>query len=173
MMEIDIIDYTDEQLAILSAGQLQQVITAQKKKKALGAAMKKALSEKRAELIDQGIFHSDLWGDLKLGIMEDYENQINELREGLLLYLHYSVKLDESLAILCPYKLDYSLSLTERYKQVKAYYDEEYTDNWARYSAFQNDKYAVTYLGEMYYTLYEVFRYEYEGNDGAIEVPEP
>lgn len=172
MMEIDVIDYNEKQLAALSAGQLQQVISAQKKKRALEAAMQKKLSEKRVELIENGMLHSDLWERTKETIANEYSEDLKELREGLLLYLHYSVKPKESEIILAPYQLDYSLSETERYLQVKEYYDTEYTDDWARFEAFKNDQYAVTYLGEMYYTLYEVYRYEYEGSDGIIEVPE-
>ena len=168
MMKIDVIAYNDEQLAVLGAGQLQQVITAQKKKEALGVEMQKKLSEKRAELIDKGMFHSDLWEDYKVNIVADYKKELEQLREGLLLYLHYTVKPKESEIILCPYRLDYSLSLVERYTQVKGYYDTEYTEALARYEAFKNDKYAVGYLGEMYYTLYEVYRYEYEGSGGVM-----
>ena len=122
MMEIDVIAYNDEQLATLSAGQLQQVINAQKKKDALGIEMQKKLSEKRVELIEKGLFHSDLWESLKVSIVADYKKELSELREGLLLYLHYTVKPKESEIILCPYRLDYSLSLVERYAQVKGYH---------------------------------------------------
>ena len=171
-MEIDVIDYNERQLAALSAGQIQQVITAQKKKRALEAAMQKKLSEKRVELIENGMLHSDLWEKAKERIADEYNEDLKELREGLLLYLHYSVKPTDAEMVSAPYRLDYSLSETERYLQVKEYYDTAYTDDWARFEAFQNDQYAVIYLGEMYYTLYEVYRYEYEGSDGVIEVPE-
>jgi hypothetical protein len=171
MMKIDVIDYNEKQLAALSAGQVQQVISAQKKKRAMEVAMRKKLSEKRAELIENGMLHSDLWQTEKETIVHAYQEDLQELREGLLLYLHYAVKPPEAEIISAPYRLDYSLSVTERYLQVKEYYDTEYTDDWARFEAFQNDQYAVTYLGEMYYTLYDVYRYEYEGGDGGMEAP--
>ena len=173
MMKIDVIDYNERQLAALSAGQIQQVINAQKKKRALEAAMRKKLSEKRAELIENGMLHSDLWEKAKETITDAYNEDLKELREGLLLYLHYAVKPSDAEMVSAPYRLDYSLAVTDRYLQVKEYYDTEYSDDWARFEAFKNDPYAVTYLGEMYYTLYEVYRYEYEGSDGIIEVPEP
>ena len=172
MMEIDIIEYTDEQLAALSAGQLQQVISAHKKKVALELALEKKLAEKRAELIDNGMLHTSLWTALKNELLAECDRDLAQLREGLLLYLHYSVKPKESEILMCPYELDYSLALTDRYLLVKAYYEKEFTDPWARFEAFKHDKIAVTYLGQMYESLYDVFRFAAEGSEGAA-TPEP
>lgn len=172
MMEIDIIEYTDEQFAALSAGQLQQVISAQKKKVELELNFEKKLAEKRAEFVDNGMLHTSLWRRLKHELLVECDREIAQLREGLLLYLHYTVKPKESEILTCPYELDYSLSLTDRYLLVKAYYDKEFTDPWARFEAFKHDDIAVTYLGQMYASLYDVFRFEAEGSDG-LPTPEP
>lgn len=161
-MEIDIIDYTEAQLAALTAGQLQQVLSAQKKKNALLAALDKKIAAAKAEVIGNGTFHSDFWESMKADMKVECDAEIEALREGLLFYLHYAVQASDSEIRQNGYEVDYSLSVTERYQQVKAYYESEYEDPQARFDAFQNDKIAETYLGELYYTLYDVIRAQAE-----------
>lgn len=156
-MELDIIEYTEGQLAVLSAGQIQQVITAQKKKNELLANLPKKLSKLKAELIGNGTFHSDLWQLKKEEMALVTEQEIEMLREGLLTYLHYAVKPKDEEIVSAPYEVDYSLSVAERYQQVKEYYESDYEDAQLRFEAFQNDEVAEKYLGELYYTLYDYF----------------
>lgn len=156
-MVIDIISYTDAQYAALTAGQLQQVISAQKKKNALMREYPKKVAAKKAELIENGAVHSDLWKEVFADMREEYETELNELREGLLTYLRYAVKPSEGDATTSGYDLDYSLSIEERYAQVKKYFEEEYEDANLRFIAFKNDQNAEKYLGELYGTLYDYF----------------
>ena len=91
------------------------------------------------------------------------KQEIETLREGLLMYLHYTVKPKEEEVISTPYDVDYSLSVTERYYQVKEYYESDYEDAQNRFEAFQNDEVAEKYLGELYYTLYDYFYIQANG----------
>lgn len=161
-MTIDIIDYTSEQLAALTAGQLQQILSAQKRKNALEKAFVQKVATAKAEAIQNGILHSDAWALTKAAMLEEHEEELRLLREGLLFYLQYAVKPNETQANFCPYKLDYSLDIIERYNYVKGYYETEHPDAGLRFEAFKNDKYAKTYLGETYYSLYDVFRLQAE-----------
>lgn len=156
-MVIDIISYTEAQYAALTAGQLQQVISAQKKKNALEREFSKKLAAKKAELIGNGMMHSELWDSVISDMYEEHQTELDTLREGLLLYLHYAVKPSDSEAMTSGYDLDYSLSPEERYELVKNYFETEYEDTQARFSAFKNDQNAEKYLGELYATLYDYF----------------
>lgn len=156
-MVIDIISYTDAQYAALTAGQLQQVISAQKKKNALAREYPKKLAAKKAELIENGLLHSDLWKKVIADMREEYETELKELREGLLTYLRFAVKPSENESLSSGYDLDYSLSIEERYAQVKTYFETEYEDVNLRFLAFKNDQNAEKYLGELYATLYDYF----------------
>lgn len=153
-MTIDIINYNEAQFAALTAGQLQQVLSAQKKKNAMIRDFSKKLAAAKAEVISNGMFHSDFWRLKKAEMQAEHQKDLDELREGLLFYLHYAVKKDGASV---GYELDYSLSVEERYAQVKAYYVEEYEDVELRFTAFDNDPIAETYLCEMYYALYDEF----------------
>ena len=55
------------------------------------------------------------------------------------------------------YVLDYSLTLEERFEQVKRYYEVHWTDGAIRFEKFTCDKVARRYLGELYAPLYDYF----------------
>ena len=154
-MEIDIISYTAEQFAELTAEQLKEVRSAQLKKDKLEKALAARLLEEKQRMIENGTYLSSAWPLLKAKLQQDYNAEVAILRDGLLFYLHYSSKPEEETG--APYPLDYSLSETERYKAVKAYYETTYSDGTERFNAFKQDAVARKYLGELYATLYDVF----------------
>ena len=154
-MTIDIISYTEEQLAALAVNQLKEVRTAQLKKNKLLKELAERLVKEKQKMLDNGTYYSTDFSLLTAKIKKEYDDQIETLREGLLFYLHYSTKPsgDEE----SPYPLDYSLSEAERYYAVKAYYETTYANGTERFNAFKKDTVARKYLGELYGTLYDFF----------------
>ena len=154
-MEINIISYTEEQLAALSASQLREVRTAQLKKNQLEDELAERLVKEKQRMLENGTYYSPAYGQLILQLKQTYGKKVETLRKSLLFYLHYSTKPQEE--EYSPYPLDYSLSETERYYVVKAYYETTYPDPVERLNAFKADTNARKYLGELYGTLHDVF----------------
>ncbi len=156
-MIIDIVEYTEEQFAALSAEKLMEIREAQIRKNGLLEKLQKALETEKQRLIDRGVFLSTIWEKKSAELTEEYEKEVEVLREGLLFYLHYAVDENGQL-VEAPYTVDYSLSEVERAAVVKAYYEGAYTDAGERYQAFLNDTFAKKYLGEKYASLYHYFK---------------
>lgn len=154
-MDIDVISYTDAQYALLTPGQMQKIISAQKKKNALEREFAKKLAAKKAELVENGMLHSDLWESAIAEMQAEHQAELTDLREGLRTYLHFVVK-PEGLGN-SAYELDYSLTESERFYFVKEYYETTYADAKERFTVFQKDKIAEMYLGELYLSLYDYF----------------
>lgn len=155
-MEIDIISLTGEQYALLSPEQIDKVKSAQQKK---DDYLQKAAEEKRAlryTLLKNGNFRSVSLEKAEKEIDETYKNKIEIVREGLLFYLQYSAKAEDTGGTSEEYA-DYSLSPTERVAAVKKYYGEKYGTAAARFAAFKKDKTAPVYLGEYYAGVYDYF----------------
>ena len=152
-MQIDIISYSDKQLALLTDDQIQQVQSAQVKKNRLVRELADKLKQEKRRLINNGLFLSYTWEWTKAYWQELYEEEINWVREGLLFYLQYAQGFIES----APYELDFSLAPTDRFAIVKNYYLEIYPDRQALYNAFEADNVAPRYLGELYKALYDYF----------------
>ena len=155
-MLIDIISYTDEQYAALTAEQIQEIQSAQVKKNRLLRELAKDLRKEREQLIGNGMFHADVFKPIEEALTAECDEEISWLRDALLFYLHYGVKQEGE----SPYKLDYSLSEGERFAVVRQYYETTYTDGAERFTAFEADENAKTYLGELYKALYDYF-YEF------------
>ena len=117
-MEIDIIDYTSEQLALLTETQLQEVKAAQVKKNKLLRALTEKLQQEKRRLINNGLFLSYNWSWTKTYWEQAYAEEIGWVRDGLLLFLQYKpgVNVEDG----ARYPLDYSLSIEERGNVVKA-----------------------------------------------------
>ena len=152
-MEIDVIDYTNAQLAMLTEEQLREVQEAQLKKNRLLRELAEKLKEERRRLINNGMFLSYIWEWTKEYWQERYAEEIGWVREGVLFYLHYL----QGVVVDAPYPLDYTLSTVERAAVVKAYYLEHYTDAQDRAEAFKKDGAALRYLCEMYAPLLDYF----------------
>ncbi|MBR2647136.1 MAG: hypothetical protein IKD47_06240 [Clostridia bacterium] len=156
-MEIDIISYTDAQYAALSEEQILEVKAAQMKKNRLAAKLSEDMQREKHRLVSAGIYFSPIWGLVQAKLQAAYDAEVENVRESLLFYLRFSGKPSEEETENAPYDVDYSLSDTERYTQVKTYYERTYTDGAKRFAAFKADTVAKRYLGELYATLYDYF----------------
>ncbi len=159
-MVIDIIHYTDEQYAALSAEKLKEVRTAQIKKDRLTKALTENIRKVKQSLIDRGIFSSSIWEKRKGELNAEYEAEVSVIREALLFYLRYAVNDSEGEVVPedVPYEVDFSLDEEARLMVVRDYYLSAYSDGAARFAAFQADEFARTYLGELYAPLWHYFQ---------------
>ena len=151
-MVIDIINYTDEQLAALNEEQILEVKAAQKKKNTLAKKLAKAKQAFRIKLVENGTFLSETW---RLGCEEldsEYEADVTAIREELLFYLRFVNKVNST-----KYPVDYSLPMETRFYNVRDYYETTYPDLEQRYAAFKEDDVAKVYLGEYYAVLHDYF----------------
>ena len=156
-MTIDIINYTDEQLAALSAEKVLEIREAQLKKNKLLKDLNDRINEEKCNLINRGIYPSDIYDKIVVSLTEECDRKIDELRESLVFFLHYVA--DDAPIVYpdAPYTVDYSLTTEERLFIVKAYYEETYQDEYERYAAFKKDELAKVYLGELYTPLHDYF----------------
>ena len=155
-MTIDIIAYSQEQYADFTEEQILQVRSAQLKKNKLERQLREDIEKEKQRLIDQGIFSSPMWEKYKQVREEEYNQELANVRDALLFYLQYSLKLPEDLE--APYTIDFSLSAKERVDIVRTYYEETYPDADERFQVFENDEVARVYLGEAYSPLHSYFK---------------
>ena len=156
-MTIDIINYTGEQLAALSAEKVLEIREAQLKKNKLQSDLAERLVKEKQSLIDKGAYPSDVWSRIQAQLQAEYEKQVEILRESLVFFLHYVA--DDAPVVYpdAPYKVDYSLSVEARMFIVRDYYEEHYDDPYERYQAFKKDDFAKVYIGELYAPLHDYF----------------
>ena len=155
-MTIDVINYTEEQFAKLNSEQLLQVSKVQtSKNRLLRRLEEKKLSEKY-RLVKAGIFRSGIWEKICERLQNEYDAEVEMLRDGLLFYLQYSGQQQGGVG----YTVDYSLSVADRTVIVKEYYIRTYDDVNERFEAFKNDPIAPSYLCEAYSALYQWFLYD-------------
>lgn len=151
-MVIDIISYTDEQFAALSEEQILEVKTAQQKKNKLTKKLVENKEIAKRKLIGNGTFMSPIWELQCAKLDEEYEQEVTMLREALLFYLRFSFRSSVGSE---KYPIDYSLSMEERFADVRDYYVNTYPDVNERWKAFRVDGVAMVYLGEYYEPLYD------------------
>ena len=152
-MQIDIINYTDEQFAVLSEEQLLEVKTAQTKKNALMEKLEKDKQAFRRKLVENGTFLSPMYALQCQRLEEDCEAEVTAIREALLFYLRFTVRSSG----VSPYPIDYSLPLDTRFHNVRDYYMATYPDASERYFTLKEDETAKMYLGEYYIVLVDFF----------------
>ena len=152
-MVIDIISYTDSQLAVLADEHILEIKEAQLKKNRLDAALEETLAEEKRRLVAQGIFLSGIWEKYCEKMTAKRDAEVAMIRDALLFYLQYTVRPDEAPL----YKIDYGLTMEERKNIVKEYYDTAFTDPQARFGAFAADKTAKQYIGQHYAPLYDYY----------------
>ena len=157
-MEIDVITFTDEQYARLTDEQLIQVKDVQLKKNKLFRALEEAKSTERYRMLKDGIFLSASYEKVCEQLQSVYEEEVANLRDGLLFYLRFSVRDDSGNE--APYLVDYSLDYGERIRIVREYYEGTYPDAVERLAVLKEDEVAMSYLGEFYVSLYELYRVE-------------
>jgi len=158
-MVIDVISFTDEQFAALSEEQILEVKSVQLKVDKLREKAEELTVKMKFKLLKNGVGRSSALEDYALRETERIEKEIDTLREGLLFYLRFAAK-PETGESQAPYTVDYSLTYEQRYAAVKAYYDGAYTDATERYEALRADGVAKVYLGELYPTLHDLYKYQ-------------
>ena len=157
-MEINVITFTDEQYAALSETQLQEVYKAQEKKDRLTWNLEEDKRKEKRRLVTNGTYASKLWDMYCAKLDAQYEREVSFLREALLFYLRFSMKPGEDSS--SPYEVNYALTIEERVAIVKAYYETQYTNPNERFAAFNADKVAVQYIGEMYAPMWDYFYFQ-------------
>ena len=158
-MEINIIDFTSEQFSKLSNDQLSDVKTAQLKKNRLERELERKKRELKSKMLKNRTIRSDQYELLLAELVQRYEMEIENVRDGLLFYLQYSVKP----SVNAPYTVDYTLTMEERLRIVWGYYDEAYSDKVQKFETFLKDTVAPSYLGEFYAPLKDQFYFEAYG----------
>lgn len=156
-MTIDIINYTDEQFALLTAEQLLEVQSAQLKKNRLDRKLEEDKLKEKYRLGERGILLSDIWEQYCAKLQAEHDDEVTAIREALLFFLRFSNKPPEEEVETAPYLVDYSLPEEERAAIVKNYYDNTYADGKSRFDAFLADEIAKKYTGEYYAPLYDYF----------------
>lgn len=156
-MIIDIISYTDSQFAKLTQEQILEVRSAQLKKNKLLAKLEEEKRKEKYRLIKNGVFLSKIWQLYCEKLQREYEQEVENIREALLFYLRFTWKAEGEIESHAPYKVNYSLTIEERFTIVRSYYEAAFEDAVERYQTFLKDEIAVTYLGELYAPLHDHF----------------
>lgn len=165
-MTIDIIQYTPEQFAELSSEEIMEVKRVQLSKNRLARNLEEKKRAAKYKLVAAGTYRSNIWQEICRELETAYEQEVENLRDGLLFYLQYGNQpYDQGIA---PYRVDYSLSVVERAIIVREYYDSTYEDGQRRYEAFIADRVARSYVGEMYSGLRDYF-YAYSDKGNATD----
>lgn len=154
-MEIDIIDFTDEQFVLLSPEQIREVEDAQLKKNNLLRALAERKRKEKYRLVEAGIYRSMVFEKLCEKLDLECEEKVDNIREGLLFFLRFSSVGSSSAS--APYHVSYALSYVERFNEVKAYYDNTYANDLEKFEAYVKDNFACVYLGEYYGYLYDIY----------------
>lgn len=160
MDHIDIITFTESQFSLLTRGQLQEVKTSQQKKNRLYKKLQEQLRREKHRLVKNGVYNSRIFEMISARLTEEYERDVELIKECLLFYLRYSMKpsSSDSTVVDAPYTVDYSLSDEERLLVVKEYYESTYATWKERYYALVQDNVAKKYLGELYAPLHDHFQ---------------
>ena len=153
-MTIDIISFTDDQFARLTDEQLVEVRNVQLKKNRLLRALEEDKKQVKYTMLKKGTYVGASYEKACEELQSVCDEEIENLRDGLLFYLRYAVRDDGQEA---PYLVDYSLPYEDRISIVRTYYETTYPDAVDRVTAFRQDEVAISYLGELYGPIYELY----------------
>ena len=152
-MTIDVINYTDEQLAELGEEQILEVKSAQLKKNKLESALAEKLATEKQRLIERGIFLSKTFERYCEVMTKKKDEEVELIKEALAFYLRFTARTDKTSG----YLVDYALTYDERKNIVREYYMTTFTDPTERFKAFKEDPVAKVYLGDWYPPMYDYF----------------
>lgn len=156
-MTFDILEYSDEELEKLTTIQMQLLRTAQKSKNELTHNLEKNLEMFKMQIMGNGTSNMDLYELKRRELQAEYDYRVDILKEQLI----YSMGLNEPVPDAdsdqekVGYIVDYSLSYTDRYNIVRAYY-LSIENPVERMNLYANDEVAKRYLANYYATLYNV-----------------
>ncbi len=153
-MTIDIINYTQEQFSRLDSEEIQEIKRVQSVKDRLQRRLADKKVSEKYRLSKAGIFRSNIWDLICQKLDDEYQAEVDVLRDGLLFYLQYNKQSNNEGA---GYTVDYSLSVADRVVLVKEYYLRTYNDPNQRFQKFKFDTVAPSYLCESYSSLYHWF----------------
>ena len=102
-MTIDIISFTDEQFAQLSEEQILEIENAQLEKNRLTQKLEEEKRTERFRLLKAGVFRSPVWEKLCAELDTGYQQEVENIRDGLLFYLRFAFRPDSGAA---PYPVD-------------------------------------------------------------------
>ncbi len=161
-MTFDIISLSQEEVAALETVQLKLLRTAQQKKNELEHKLKAELGEYRRLCYTNGVQNSSLYEEMEKSLNEEYEYQVEILREQLVFNMSLKEPTNDgetggSGSDNTGYLVDYELSYLERYVQVRDYY-LTIEDPDERLALFTADEVALRYLDSYYTTLYNYLK---------------
>ena len=154
-MTIDIITLTDKQFESLTEEQIVAVQEAQLKKNRLLLTLEKNKLDEKHRLVKRGTFISGIWEAYCNALQDSYEQEVESIATALTFYLQYTLRPEEDSS--APYLVDYSLSVMDRTKIVKDYYENTYDNPVELFNAFCEDKIAPFYLADFYKSVYDHF----------------
>ncbi|MDE7380050.1 MAG: hypothetical protein K2N14_03255 [Clostridia bacterium] len=157
-MTFDILDFSDEEIAVLETVQLKLLRTAQQKKDELQHKLEIQLAEYKNMVKANGMDSSSLYDSYETNLWEEFDYQVEILREQLEfnLALREPTNGDETGGTgsdNSAYVVDYELSYMERYIEVRDYYFTIEDPN-ERVALLAADTVAQVYLGSYYNTLF-------------------
>ena len=164
-MNIDIISYTEEQFAGLTEKQLQEIREVQAEKDLLFAKLEKAKEKEYFRVLRNATMRSGIYEQACERLEAEYEAEVERLRNGLIFYLQYTCRGNDTSADEAPYMVNYARAYEQRYVIVRDYYMSAYTNASERFESFRLDTIARSYLGEYYATLSDYLRAYIEGSD--------
>lgn len=159
-MKIDIIDIDDDTYQQLTSLQLSLIVEAQAKKDDILAKAQTNKQKQFQIFVTNNVARSSLVQDYNAELDTKAERQIQAIREQLL----YDIALknrfqdgNEFGKYSYPANPNPNLTESERFLVVREYY-MQISNAQKRFEEFQQDEFAVTYLGKFYRTLYELLK---------------
>ncbi len=160
-MNYDIIEITEADLLEMNVIQQKLIRTAQQKKNELAHKMEQELAAYKQLLYSNGMINSSLYADVEQELTDEFNYQIDILREQLIYNLTVKEPTNagetgDSGSDDSSYLVDYELSYLERYVLVRDYYLTIEDPN-ERLNLLAADTVAQEYLGSYYNSLFNYF----------------
>ena len=154
-MKFDIIDLTEEEIQKLPVAKMKLLRAAQEKKDELKRKAEQDFKKFREKVLGGGMKNSTLLEDKKAALDEEVNHKCAVLADNLIYNMGVNSLNGVGGNYGPGYLVDYSLSYSDRYIIVRAYY-LAITDREERMRRYGADEVAKDYLGEYYTPLYNV-----------------